>query len=415
MISTELGNLEEARSRTLDLARDLTDEQLSVPILECINPILWELGHIAYFAEFWILRHLLGRAPMLANADALYDSAKVDHDTRWSLPLPSRADTLNFMQRVSDQISECSPELDEIETAAYFRRLILHHEDMHAEALTYTRQILGYPAPTYATRVAPSGSALPGDVRIPGGRYSIGAFPTDGFVFDNEKWAHDVELAPFEIARAPVTNAEFAAFIESCGYHTAALWSDEGWAWRNAERAERPVYWLEGSKTRRSFDREIELRDNEPVCNVNYHEAQAFCNWAARRLPTEAEWEVAATGGQRRRYPWGDEAPSSGSANSDGTHGSVCDVGAFEVGESPTGCRQMIGNVWEWTSSVFHPYPGFNADPYKEYSEPWFGTHLVLRGGAWTTRTRLISTRWRNFYRPHRRDVMTGFRTVKQR
>lgn len=414
MISADLGDLEEARSRTLDLARDLADEQLSVPLLECINPILWELGHIAYFAEFWVLRHLLGRAPMLPNADALYDSAKVDHDARWSLLLPSRADTLNFMCHVSDMISESSAELEEIAEWAYFRRLVLHHEDMHAEALTYTRQVLGYPAPAYATRVAPTGGALPGDVRIPGGCYAIGALPADGFVFDNEKWAHDVEIAPFEIARAPVTNAEFAAFIDSGGYHTAEFWSNEGWAWRTAERAQRPVYWLPGGESRRSFDREIELQDNEPVCNVNYHEAQAYCVWARRRLPTEAEWEVAATGGHRRRYPWGDNLQGESLANLDGLYGGVCDVGAFETGDTPSGCRGMLGNVWEWTSSSFEPYPGFTLDPYKEYSEPWFGTHRVLRGGAWTTRTRLVSTRWRNFYRPHRRDIMTGFRTVQR-
>ncbi|MDQ2681387.1 MAG: SUMF1/EgtB/PvdO family nonheme iron enzyme [Candidatus Eremiobacteraeota bacterium] len=407
-----MAELAEARARTLALASDLADEQLIVPRLDIINPILWELGHIAYFAEFWILRGLLGRAPMIENADQLYDSAKVAHDDRWTLPLPSREQTLDFMRREFEAISECSRELNDNADAQYFYRLVLHHEDMHAEALTYTRQTLGYAVPAYATATVPGSHPLPGDVRVSGGRYYIGARPSDGFVFDNEKWAHEVELGAFNIARAPVTNAEFLAFVEAGGYAKSALWSAEGWMWREKAGADRPIYWAADLKTRRSFDHEIPLSEHEPVCNVNYYEAQAFCAWNGRRLPTEAEWEVAATGGQPRRYPWGDQAPHD-VANTDAVYGGICDVGAFEDGESPTGCRQMIGNVWEWTSSAFGPYPGFSPDPYKEYSEPWFGTHQVLRGGAWTTRARLISTRWRNFYQPSRRDIMTGFRTVK--
>ena len=409
MISNELAD---ARARTLSLADDLSDEQLIVPRLEIINPILWELGHIAYFAEFWILRHLLGHRPMIANADALYDSAKVAHDDRWALPLPSRSATIAFMHDEFAAVTANAAALAEQQDAGYFYNLALHHEDMHAEAFIYTRQILGYAMPSFATRVPPRAGALPGAAKIAGGRYRIGSLPQDGFVFDNEQWEHEVELAPFAIARAPVTNAEFRAFVDDGGYRTRRFWSDEGWAWRETERADHPVYWQDDCKSRRFFDRAIPLHDDEPACNVNYFEAQAFCGWAGRRLPTEAEWEVAATGGERRRYPWGDES-DTGAANFDGRYAGVCDVGAFAAGESPTGCRQMIGNVWEWTSSMFEPYPGFRAGPYKEYSEPWFGTHRVLRGGAWTTRARLISTRWRNFYRPHRRDIMTGFRTVK--
>ena len=408
-----LAELDDARERTLLLAADLTGEQLSVPRLEIINPILWELGHIAYFAEFWILRGLLQCPPMISIADSLYDSAKVAHDERWSLPLPSRDDTRSFMQRELSEIHSQASALAQSEDARYFYQLALHHEDMHAEALIYTRQTLSYRAPSFASRPAPRAGALAGDVRIPGGRYCIGALPEDGFVFDNEKWAHEVELKPFKIARAPVTNAEFTEFIEAGGYRKATLWSEEGWVWQQAERAEHPVYWQSDCKTRRSFDRIIPLHEHEPVCNVNFHEAEAFCKWAGRRLPTEAEWEIAATGGQRRRYPWSNDPPQAQTANADGLYDGVCDVAAFEAGESPSGCRQMIGNVWEWTASLFQPYPGFRIDPYKEYSEPWFGTHRVLRGGAWTTRTRLISTRWRNFYRPYRRDIMTGFRTVK--
>lgn len=408
MLSSSVADLADARARTLELVADLSDEQLNVPMLEIINPILWEIGHVAYFAEFWILRKLFGREPLLRNADALYDSAKVAHDTRWSLPLPDRSGTLAFMNAELEAVSALAAQAENLDSGGYFYRLALLHEDMHGEALIYTRQTLGYAAPR-ATTALPAGGALAGDVRIPGGRYRIGSRPEDGFVFDNEKWAHDVELGTFEIARAPVTNEQFAGFVEDGGYRKRELWSDEGWAWREHARAEHPVYWeATGSGRgaaafrRRHFDRVVPLRDHEPVVHVNHFEAQAYCAWAGRRLPSEAEWEVAAAGADGRY------------ANLDGAAGNVCDVSLFEQGESRAGCRQMLGNVWEWTSSVFGPYPGFVVDPYAEYSQPWFGTHYVLRGGAWSTRSRLVSTRWRNFYRPHRRDIITGFRTVKR-
>jgi iron(II)-dependent oxidoreductase len=417
---TPLAELADARRRTLALTEDLHDEQLRVPLLETINPFVWELGHIAYFAEFWTLRNLFGRDPIVANADLLYDSATVEHDDRWNLQLPSRVQTLAFMQRQFDELSANAGAAIATDAGRYFLQLILFHEDMHGEALVYTRQTLAYPAPALTADIPPPGGALPGDARIRGGRYTIGADPADGFAFDNEKWAHEVELGDFAIARAAVTNAQFAAFVEDGGYANRHFWADDGWAWRENARAEHPIYWeaANGGRgtaafRRRQFDRLAVLRDHEPVSHVNYFEAQAYCAWAGRRLPTEAEWEVAATGSQRRRYPWGDEPPQAGHANLDGAIGTTCDVGAFETGESPTGCRQMLGNVWEWTQTTFEPYPGFTIDPYAEYSAPWFGSHKVLRGGAWSTRRRLITTRWRNFYRPHRRDIITGFRTVK--
>lgn len=411
-----------ARERTIALTSDLRDDQLAVPLLEIINPLLWELGHIAYFAEYWTLRNLYGWPPILPNADALYDSAKIPHDDRWSLPLPSREGTLRFMAEELHQVlTHLKARTPTTKDVAYFHRLAVHHEDMHGEALVYTRQTLGYPRPQLSYERRPiEGGPLPGDVSISGGTYRIGARSEDGFVFDNEKWEHDVELRHFAIARAPVTNAEFASFVEGGGYRNRRYWSDDGWAWREAASAEQPAYWQRRNGgngveawTRRHFDAHIPLQPHEPVCHVSWHEAQAYCAWSGRRLPTEAEWEVAATGGARRRHPWGEQLPDAKLANVDVMYGDVVDVAAFAAGESPVGCRQMIGNVWEWTATTFEPYPGFLADPYKEYSQPWFGTHMVVRGGAWSTRDRLITTRWRNFYRPQRCDIITGFRTCK--
>ncbi|HEY5610802.1 MAG TPA: SUMF1/EgtB/PvdO family nonheme iron enzyme, partial [Thermoanaerobaculia bacterium] len=158
------------------------------------------------------------------------------------------------------------------------------------------------------------------------------------------------------------------------------------------------------------------LREHQPIIHLNAHEAEAYCSWAHRRLPTEAEWELAASGGaggaKKSRFPWGDDEPTDEHANLDSRAGRVVDVAGYAKGDSAFGCRQMIGNVWEWTATRFLPYPAFIADPYREYSEPWFHTpHRVLRGGAWTTRARLLRNTWRNFYEPHRRDVLAGFRT----
>jgi iron(II)-dependent oxidoreductase len=410
----------DARRRTLALVADLTDEQLRVPHLATVNPLLWEIGHVAWFQEKWLLRHANGRPPLRADADALYDSAAVAHDTRWDLPLPSRAETLRYMARVEEQVLERlagGPGPEEV----YFTLLSVFHEDMHGEAFTYTRQTLGYPAPHLpgGTQPAMAEGDVPfgGDARVAGRTFRLGAEPGGGFVFDNEKWAHPVELRPFAIARAPVTQAEFAAFVEDGGYRQPDLWGEEGWIWRERAGAEQPVYWRReaGGWRRRDFDRWVLLEPHRPVIHVNAYEAEAYCRWAGRRLPTEAEWEAAASGatadGRKCRFPWGECEPTPGRANLDGRAlGCVC-VADCPAGDSPCGCRQMIGNVWEWTADPFRPYPGFVPDPYKEYSAPWFGDHRVLRGGCWATRGRLLRNTWRNFYRPQRRDVLAGFRT----
>ncbi len=404
--------LRRARERTLSYVRDLRDDELQLPLLDTVNPMLWELGHVGYFAEFWTLRALYGLDPIVPNADRLYDSARIPHDDRWTLPLPNRAETLAFLERQCETMLARLGD-DPPAAARYLHRLALHHEDMHGEAVLYTRQSMGYCRPPTVVREAAEAGALPGDATVPAGRYRIGARPDDEFVFDNEKWEHDVELASFRIARAPVTNAEFLHFVEAGGYVERRFWTDAGWAWRISAQADAPLYWRRAASgwERRHFDRWQPLRPDQPVVHVNLFEAQAYCAYAGRRLPTEAEWEIAATGATHRRYPWGDAPPDASVANLDHWYGDVTDVAAFPEGESIFGVRGMIGNVWEWTSTAFGPYPGFSPDAYREYSEPWFGDHYVLRGGAWSTSATMISTRWRNFYRPQRRDIITGFRT----
>ena len=415
----------DARSKTLELVADLSDEQLRGPLLRIVNPLLWEIGHVTWFQEKWVLRYAGGQAPLRADGDSLYDSAAIPHDSRWDLPLPARAETLAYLATVRDRVLERINQGKLTERDRYFIALAVFHEDMHTEAFTYTRQTLGYPPPVFsgveATETVETGS-LRGDAEIPGGRFLLGALRGNSFVFDNEKWAHPVEVRPFAIARAAVTQAEFSEFVEGQGYGRREFWSAPGWDWRESAGVEQPVYWKPespGRWLRRNFDRWVPLEPHRPVLHVNWWEAEAYCNWAGRRLPTEVEWEMAASANPsnfdkqdgKRRFPWGDELPTREHANLGWRAMGTTDVSALSAGDSTFGCRQMIGNVWEWTASEFGPYPGFEIDPYREYSQPWFDTHKVLRGGAWPTQPRLLRNTWRNFYTPDRRDVWAGFRT----
>lgn len=407
--------LDGARQRTLGLIADLRPVQWLGPQLAIVNPPLWELGHLGWFEEFWCLRGGSHQAAsVLEQADRLYDSARVAHGTRWSLPLPDPDATRRYLDQVRSRVISA---LADRPALAYFGELSALHEEMHAEALTYTRQTLAYPAPA-AVNAAVEGAAWPGDAEVQGGRFRMGAERGSRFVFDNEKYAHNIEIRDFRIARAAVSNGDFSEFVEAGGYRRREWWSEAGWQWRESTAAEMPRYWqrVDGRWLWRCHDRMERLPLHHPVIHVSWYEAEAWCRWAGRRLPTEAEWEYAAATvpglpGLKRRHPWGDEAPSAERANLYGTAGGCVPVNACAAGDSAWGLRQMTGNVWEWTADWFQPYPGFVRDPYAEYSEPWFGSHKVLRGGCHATRDTLIRNTWRNFYTPDRNDVFAGFRS----
>ncbi len=425
MQDTLIAQINDARARTLALIDGLNAEQLMGPKLAIVNPLRWEIGHTAYFYEYWVLRRHLGEAPVRADADRLYDSITIAHDDRWDLPLPSLDDTLAYMAEVQARVKDRVATGPSDPYRDYLAQYAVYHEDMHTEAFTYTRQTLGYPAPAIAdpSLVHRDAGALDGDVQIPGGTFKLGAEDNDRFVFDNEKWAHVHELAPFAIARAAVSNRDYAAFVDAGGYGERSYWDDDGWAWRKARELDHPVYWRHGEAgwEQRHFDTWHPMRPHAAVIHVSWHEAQAYCRWAGRRLPSELEWEAAAAGQptadgvtlapHKRHYPWGDTAPTPEHANLDGVALGTIDVGALGAGDSAFGCRQMIGNVWEWTDTVFGPYPGFTPDMYEDYSQPLFGNTRVLRGGAWTTRGRMIRNTWRTYYGPDRNDVFAGFRT----
>jgi iron(II)-dependent oxidoreductase len=415
----------DTRSVELALLDGLTDAELLGRRGHFVEPPLWEMGHVGWFQEYWILRRLDGAASLLPGCDSIYDAFNVSYTRRWDHHYPSRAATLAYitevLQRSVARLTSRVPTAEE----AYFYTLATLHEDMHAENLTLILQTHEYrrPALTHLDRrwVAPpvEPDYRPHDVSVPGGTFLFGADVSEPFVFDNEKWAHPVEVQPFRIASAAVTNAEFATFVDDGGYRRRECWSRRGWDWRRRECAEHPLFWRRDADGRwytRQFDALAPLDPWHPVVHVNWYEAEAFCRWAGRRLPTEAEWEMAATfdvaTGRKRRFPWGDEPPTPERANLDYRAGGTIDVRALPDGDSPVGCRQMIGNVWEWVQDTFQAYPGFVCDPYAEYSQPYFGQKKVLRGGGWTTRSRLIRATWRNFYKRQRRNIFAGLRTA---
>jgi iron(II)-dependent oxidoreductase len=370
-----------AREYTLAIYAHLDDDALRFPRRPEVNPPRWEIGHVGWFQEFWCRRYrpddLRGArtAPRLADADRWWDSGRVPHDTRWDLPLP---DWDGIRAYLAATLRDALARLDEARDGErYFHELALYHEDMHGEALLMTLQTLALPAPPWLVPTATPHAGPATDVAIDGGAFAIGAAPGDAsrrFVFDNEKWAHEVVLAPYAIAARPVTCAEYAAFVDDGGYDRALLWSRPGREWRERGGRRMPANWRRargGGYECRRFDAWTPVDPDAPVVNVCAHEAEAFCAWARRRLPTEAEWECAAR----------------------------------------AGAIAAPGAVWEWTATPFRPYPGFVADPYAEYSAPWFGDHRAMRGGSWATRTRLVHPRFRNFYRPDRHDPFVGLRT----
>ncbi len=380
--------LRDCRHRTLSLTADLDDAQWRVPYREGINPIAWELVHLAWFAEFWILRgpHLVrddgfveaARPARIAGPDALFDSARLHHAQRWQARLPMRDALLATLHDQLDACLEVLPQLDG-DDALYFHRLALFHEDMHGEALTWLRATLQYPAPVGMTlRDLPTVQPL----HMPGGEVKIG-WPSDriGFAFDNEVPGRTVTIAPFAIDAQPVSAGAFLRFVEAGGYDDPDFWPDVAGRWRAATTRSHPSRWRpwQNAGARewqvRWFDRWVAFEPDVPVVHVNAFEAEAYCRWAGRRLPTPGEWEHAAAHAGAHRFHWGD-------------------------------------SVWEWTIADFKPYPGFRPGPYRDYSQPWFGDHRELRGGSFATAARMHDVRYRNFFQAQRDDIFAGFRTV---
>jgi iron(II)-dependent oxidoreductase len=376
--------LQDARNYTLKLFDALAgagfDTLARVPHIATINPPLWELGHLAWFTEWFVLRDATSSHPaaaqrhsLLTRGDDWFDSNLVAHRSRWTLDLPSPGALKTYCNEVLDRTLDKLSREAATDDALYPYRLALAHEDMHGEAFFYTLQTLGVVAPASLAQTGVA-SAPAGQIGYPGGTAVMGGAQDGGFVFDNERAAHPCYVAPFRIDAGLVTNAQYADFVADGGYQNRQFWSAAGSAWLMGQERSSPRYWeRDGSQWRcERFGALATLAPSEPVRHVSLFEAQAYCAWAGRRLPSEVEWEYAATSG----------------------------IPGFRWGQ-----------LWEWTASPFEPYPGFAPDRYLEYSQPWFMTHQVLRGASFATSDRLRSARFRNFYMPHRDDMFVGFRT----
>ena len=380
--------LMDARNHTLRwiaaYERALEPTGLRVPLMDELSPPLWELGHIGWFQERWIARNVQRQrgarcdpaqprlASVLPEADPWYDTANVTHDSRWQLELPDLQATKQYLVDTLEttlDLLDTTP--DEDDDALYFYRLALFHEDMRIEAFAYMSQTLGFDAGL----LPPAAALNPRDpLGFPATRWTLGCEP-GGFVFDNEKWVHEVPVSEFEIDAQPVSWAQFCEFVEDGGYDRRECWSAQGWDWVQAQgrRTPRHVDQMRHGVLQQRLGKLMRVPLSQPVVHASWHEADAWCRWAGRRLPTEVEWEAAAHQGASRGFRWGD--------------------------------------VWEWTATTFRPYPGFVAGPYREYSQPWFGTHKVLRGASFATRGRMRDAKFRSFHLPERDDVFCGFRS----
>jgi iron(II)-dependent oxidoreductase len=421
--------LQEARERTFLLLAPLSDEDLRAQHDALMSPILWDLGHIAHFEELWLTRNLDGPIEFV-EMPGLYNPFEHPRSERGQLPLPGLEHCRQVMQGIRRQVLErlARAELDSAEpllSGGYVYRMVLQHEYQHNETILQTLQLkrgspyapaVRWPLPL-APQTIDAGAA--GMVRFPGGLVEIG---TDdrSTAYDNERSRYQRALPPFWIDVNPVTNAEYLRFMAAGGYTEREYWSEAGWSWLQESGARAPKYWTEadGVWVTRSMDQLGPVDPSHPVCHVCYYEAEAFARFAGKRLPTEFEWEAAASWdpetGVARLYPWGDDPVTRARANVDQLTFGTAPVGSYRSNISPIGCYGMIGDVWEWTSSNFLPYPGFESFPYPEYSEAFFGSdYKVLRGGSWATRPGAIRNTCRNWDYPIRRQIFSGFRCAR--
>ncbi len=370
----------------------LADSQLNTVYSPILSPLAWDLGHIANFEELWLVQRVGGREPMRGELGSFYDAIENPRKVRNELPILRGEELRTYMDEVRARTLDVlgSVELagtgDPLIDDGYIYEMLLAHEHQHNETMLQLLQMVeGYaPARIDGTVAGEPVADGPEMVRVEAGTHRIGA-EDEGFAYDNERPRHAVELSGFEIDRTPVTNAAFAEFVADTGGEPPMYWEREGDGWVTT-----------------TFGHRRALVGDRPVVHVSWHQADAFAGWAGKRLPTEFEWEAAAAGADRER------------ANLDHLAFGCAPAGAYADAASDCGAVQMLGDVWEWTSSEFGGYPGFSAFPYPEYSEVFFGDgYKVLRGGAWATRRDVIRTSFRNWDHPERSQIFSGVRCVR--
>ncbi|MFS8197738.1 ergothioneine biosynthesis protein EgtB [Streptomyces sp. CWNU-52B] len=421
-----LAALLRARERTALLTSCVEDPELTAQHSPLMSPLVWDLAHIGNQEELWLLRTVAGRAAMRPDIDGLYDAFEHPRAERPSLPLLPPAEARSYAAEVRGRA------LDVLESTAFQGTgaplteagfafgMVAQHEQQHDETMLITHQLRRGPVALTAPDPMPA-PAFPGpaEVLVPGGPFTMGT-STELWALDNERPAHARVVPPFFIDTTPVTNEAYQAFIADGGYTDERWWAPEGWSHVRAHSIEAPLFWRRdgGQWLRRRFGATEAVPPDEPVLHVSWYEADAYARWAGRRLPSEAEWEKAARHdpetGRSTRYPWGDADPTPEHANLGQRHLRPAPAGSYPAGQSPLGVRQLIGDVWEWTSSDLLPYPGFGAFPYKEYSEVFFGPeHKVLRGGSFAVDAVACRGTFRNWDYPVRRQIFSGFRTAR--
>jgi gamma-glutamyl hercynylcysteine S-oxide synthase len=385
--------LMEARERTLLLLEPLDDEQLNRVYSPILSPFAWDLGHIANFEELWLVQTIGGREPLHGDLARFYDAIENPRKTRGELPILRDAELRAYLEQVRDRTLEVLDEVDMDEAEdpllrdGFAYEMLIAHEHQHNETMLQLLQMVERYEPS-RTDPGPADESVeegPEMVLVEGGECEIGAEKI-GFAYDNERPRHPVELDSFWIDRTPVTNAQYAQFVEQTGGEPPMYWERDG----------------EGGWIRTAMGSSKPLDLEQPVVHVSWHMADAFARWAGKRLPTEQEWEAACEGADRER------------ANLDQLAFGTAAAGAYGNAPSDCGAVQMLGDVWEWTASDFRAYPGFEPFPYAEYSQVFFGEkHKVLRGGAWATRRDVIRPSFRNWDMPERCQIFAGLRCAK--
>ncbi len=414
--------LDAARTRLLSMLEGLPEDALTRQHSPLMSPMVWDVAHVANYEEQWLLRRLGAPAFTDAEFDSLYDALRHPRSSRCQLPLLAPEQAFAYAARVReatlawlDSLPEDSEE--PLLLGGFVFGMVAQHEQQHLETLAATLQLMtSHPyLPRGRALSRPAAAALH-EVFIPGGTVRLGSDAP--WVLDNERPAHEVDVAPFLLDSHPVTVGDYLVFVESGGYEDARWWHPEGFSWVRSEGLRHPLFWLpeRGGWQRRRFGHVEPLPRDEPVQHVSWYEADAYARWAGKRLPTEAEWEKAAVGsdGQPRTFPGGEASPSPEHANLGGDAWGPAPVGACPAGRSADGVWGLLGDVWEWTASTFDGYLGFQTFPYREYSEVFFGTNYrVLRGGSWASAPVAVRNSFRNWDFPIRRQIFAGFRCAR--
>jgi ergothioneine biosynthesis protein EgtB len=414
-------DLERARTRTLRLV-DFDDAELYRQYDPLMSPLVWDLAHIGQQEELWLLRDGDGARPGLLPppVEGLYDAFVHARASRVELPLLSPERARSYCRTVRSAALDALDALPQ-DSDSFVFAMVISHENQHDEILLQALNLRSGPPLLRDAVALPAGrSGLAGtSVVVPGGPFVLGVdAASEPYSLDNERPAHFVDVPEFRIGRVPVTNGEWRHFIDDGGYGDPRWWSTRGWQHRQGAGLTAPQFWNPDGRTRTRFGHVEDVPADEPVQHVSYFEAEAYAAWAGARLPTEVEWEKACAWdpatSSRRRYPWGADQPSDASeglVNLGGTALRPAPVGAYPAGASAYGAEQMLGDVWEWTSSPLRPWPGFVPMIYERYSQPFFdGDYRVLRGGSWAVESAILRPSFRNWDHPYRRQIFSGVR-----